>query len=100
MNRRTRYNHRDGNEKEIVAALGRMGIAWYEGGPLDGWCAFPDGWVPVEVKTATGRLSKGQQEFIAQCADHNRPVLVLRSADEAIEAVMSRAVKFLKQGAA
>ncbi len=92
----SRYNKRDANDGEVVGALRRMGITCFEAGPLDYWCAFPEGFVPLEIKTKEGRLTKGQQEFVTYCAANRLPVLVLRSADEAIEAVMSRAVRYLK----
>jgi hypothetical protein len=95
----TRWNKRDANDGEVVSALRRMGVACYQAGPLDYWCAFPDGFVPLEIKTPKGRLTKGQEDFIAHCAANRLPALVLRSADEAIEAVMRRAVKHLKEGA-
>ncbi len=100
MRHPTRYNKRDSNEGEIIEALKRMGIRHLMYGPLDLWCYFPgSGWTPVEIKTKTGVLTKGQELFIAECNEMKRPVLVLRSADEAVAAVMARAVKFLKEGA-
>ncbi len=100
MRHATRYNKRDGNEGEIIEALKRMGIRHLMYGPLDLWCHFPgEGWTPVEIKTKTGVLTKGQELFIAECTAQNRPVLVLRSGDEAVAAVLNRAAKYLKEGA-
>ncbi len=97
MRHATRYNKRDSNEGEIIEALKRMGIRHLMYGPLDLWCHFPgEGWTPVEIKTKTGVLTKGQELFIAECNEMKRPVLVLRSAEEAVDAVLSRAINQLQ----
>lgn len=84
MNRRaTRYDHRDGTEPAILEALASMGVAVYKAPPLDLliWLGY---WVPVECKTATGRLTPGQKDFIADCVAAGRPYYLWRSVDDAI----------------
>jgi hypothetical protein len=82
----SRYNHRDANEGPIVKALQDMGVQWIEAGPLDGWVWLGQ-FVPVEIKTAKGKLTTGQKLFISDCELFGRPYRVWRTTDEAIEAV-------------
>lgn len=89
----TRYNKRDLNETLIVHALNNLGVAWIEAGPLDGW-VWLNQWVPVEVKTPKGKLTRGQQAFVDACEHFRRPCLVWRSAEDAIAAVQAKRVPF------
>lgn len=97
MSIRTRYNHRDANEAEIVKVIGQLGIEWYEGGPLDGWVWLGQ-WTPVEIKTAKGKLTVGQKEFISRCNMTDRQYRIWRTPLEAIESVQAyrRAVQTLR----
>lgn len=91
MSRRaTRYNHRDGNETLIVAALAAMGVDWVEAPPLDGWC-FLGQWIPVEIKNPNGRNRKtdSQNDFIDACERDGKPYRIWRSANDAVEAVQT-----------
>lgn len=82
----TRYNKRDLNETIIVNTLHELGLTWLEAPPLDGWVWLGQ-WIPVEIKTPTGRLTKGQQDFVDACTHWHRPVLVWRSQADAWESV-------------
>jgi hypothetical protein len=83
----TRHNKRDLNETIIVNTLHELHVTWIEAGPLDGW-VFLGQWIPIEIKQPTGRLTKGQQDFIDACQHFNRPVDVWRSAQDAVNAVL------------
>jgi hypothetical protein len=83
------WNKRDVNEPAILKALEAMGAPWFEAGPLDGWTVIDGKFMPCEIKTATGKLTKGQQEFIALCMDRGWPVCVWRTPEEAIECVQA-----------
>lgn len=85
----TRWNKRDESEPAIVAALAKLGVDWHEGGPLDGWVHIGGQWIPVELKTPVGTLTKGQKEFIEMCVDRGRAVVVWRTPEEAIECVQA-----------
>jgi hypothetical protein len=87
MSRRfSRYNHRDANEPELLKCLARLGVDWNEGSPLDGW-VFLGQWIPVEIKTQEGRLTKDQKDFIAYCQATGRPFLVWRSLEDVLKSV-------------
>jgi hypothetical protein len=73
-----------------VATLASLGVDWVEGPPLDGWAYFDGwGWVPIEIKSAKGRLTEGQEEFISRCHYYNRKVMLWRSPEDAIKAVQA-----------
>lgn len=84
--RATIHNKRDGNEMPILQAFATMGVQWFEAPPLDGWI-FLFRFIPVEIKTKTGKLTPSQIGFIDRCKYLGMPYLVLRSVDDAIAAV-------------
>ena len=86
--RATIHNKRDANEESIKLALAQMGIATFEGGPLDFW-AFVGQWFPVEVKMPEGTLTEGQQAFVDLCEDRGWPYRIWRSAEEAVASVQA-----------
>ena len=87
MSRRsTRYNKRDANEMLLINTLNDLGSIWIEGGDLDGF-AWLGQWVPVEIKTKEGRLTKGQQAFIDSCEHFNRPYRIWRTTSDVIKDV-------------
>lgn len=47
-----RWNRRDLNEPELIAAAEKLGGFWVEAPPLDGWVHHfrVGGWIPVEIK--------------------------------------------------
>lgn len=51
--------------------------------PVDLLCYWK-GWHLVEVKTADGKLTKYQIDFIARCSG---PVHIVRNTDDAIRAI-------------
>ena len=83
-----RNQHRDANHKAIVAALTYHGcivadLANAGGGVPDLVCGFRGVLFYVEIKTATGSLSKKQREFFDAWIEY--PALVLRSADDVFD---------------
>ena len=78
---------RDSNEPAIIDALRKSGCqVWQLGGTglPDLLCLTPSGdYVPLEVKTRTGRLTKVQAQQAA-------PWPIVRSVDEAIREVCGR----------
>ena len=77
----------DGNHGEIVRALRRVGCAVLDLSRLGG--GVPDllvrrgrVWTLLEIKTPKGRVRQQQIDFA-----HQWPVVVVRSVDEAIQAV-------------
>ena len=85
MSRRaTRFDHRDANEPEILRALAQLGVEFFPGPPLDGWCWLKRRWVPCEIKNGRGRLTDGQRTFIEQCDRDGRDYRIWRSWQEAI----------------
>jgi hypothetical protein len=83
-----RNQHRDANHKAIVAALTYHGcivadLANAGGGVPDVLCGFRGVLFLVEIKTATGSLSKKQREFFDQWTEY--PALVLRSSDDVFD---------------
>lgn len=85
------HNKRDANESDLVALVERMGVHWFEGGPLDGWVNVC-GWIPVEIKNPDGRnqLQRGQECFITLCIDRGWPVWTWRTTEDAIECINAR----------
>lgn len=79
---------RDANEGEIVAALRKAGVVvWMLPRPFDLLCGHGGRLVGLEVKDGKGRLTDQQETDMALCRRLGLPVYVVRSAEEAIEAV-------------
>lgn len=85
----SRFNKRDANEFPILKALARLGVEWIEAGPLDGWAILAGRFIPCEIKTANGKLTQGQTEFIAACERNSLPYGLWRSVDDAVKFVKS-----------
>lgn len=81
------WNKRDQVERSILQAYARLGVSVHEGGPLDLW-VWLGKWVPAEEKSGNAPLTKGQQEFVAECEHLGRPYLILRSAADAVKSVL------------
>jgi len=85
-------SRRDSNESEIIEALERAGASVVqlsiENVPdlLVGWGARR--MVLMEVKTATGKLREGQQEWINRW--NGNPVVVVRSIEEALSVLSTK----------
>ena len=65
-------NPRDANEQALLRIAERLGAAWYEAGPLDGWIVFRGAWFPVEIKLPEREGLKHeytpvQKRFFAWC---------------------------------
>ena len=76
-------NARDGNEKEIVAALRKMGFsAAHMDRPVDLLIGKRDRTWIAEVKGKKGKLTKAQVEFYATWRGNK---LILRSIQDAAE---------------
>lgn len=82
----------DGNQGEIVSTLRAVGLIVIDLHALGD--DYPDllvgdprecRWVLVEVKTPTGKLRKGQREFMDLCRANNLPCIVATSANAALE---------------
>lgn len=86
MRRATRHNKRDQSEPAIRKALAKMGVAVLEAPPLDLWVHIGQ-WIPTECKTGNAPLTPGQKDFIRESQQSGHPYLVLRSVDDAIDAV-------------
>lgn len=81
---------RDANEPEIVAALERCGVqVWRLNEPCDLLTLFRGRWLPMEIKTRTGRTQRAQERQAEFLASSGCPVV--RSPQEAIEAVITAA---------
>lgn len=81
---------RDANEGEIVRVLEQLGCKVYrlsEANLPDLLVRVAGLWLPVEVKTSSGRLSQGQQVFIEESLAAGAPAATLRSVDEAVALV-------------
>ncbi len=81
-----RRTHRsDHNQKQIVAALRKIGARVYIiDRPVDLLVEYRERWIVLEVKQENGRLSKGQKDFFAMT---QAPAAVVKSAEQAIEYV-------------
>jgi len=78
-----RNPRRDANEAEIVAALECAGVHVFRlsgRGVPDLLCAHRGRWVPLEVKTRTGRLTEAQRGCPV-------PIPVVRSVADALAAL-------------
>ena len=81
-----RYNaKRDRNELEIIAALEKLGV-WVmpisAAGLPDLLCAWKGRLTWIEVKSKTGRLTKGQRQFADQCLKKNVPYYLVSELEE------------------
>ncbi len=47
-------------------------------------------YIPVEIKTAKGKLTAGQKAFISECAMQKRPYFVWRGVDEMLNSLENR----------
>ena len=84
-----RFNaRRDANEAEIVKAARAVGIRmWQLDTPCD-WLACIHGtWWPVEIKTAKGKLTGPQEQFVADAESAGGMVLIWRSVDDVLASV-------------
>jgi hypothetical protein len=76
----------DSTHTEIVRTLRQLGVAVYNvKKPVDLIVYYRGVTSLVEVKGTDGRLTKAQVEFIAEWPG---PVLIVRTPDDAIRAVM------------
>lgn len=96
---RLRYSHntRDANEAELVGLAARLGGAWREDGPLDGWIFVPRlaRWMPVEIKRPereglADEYTKGQRQFIAWAKAHGAPWWVWRTSEDVLRDLGAR----------
>lgn len=79
---------RDVNEAEIVAALRKAGVLVHAlDRPVDLLCGFSGRWTVLEVKRPKGAVGEQQAAFIASCHGLNLPAAVVRTAEDALQAV-------------
>lgn len=85
------WNKRDAVERELIAMCTSLGVTWHESGPLDGWIhTRSQGWVPVEVKSPKGVLTKGQKAFVALCEHYNKPFAIWRTPSDVLATVQGK----------
>src|ERR1700753_2606428 len=87
--------HRDANEAGLLKVMEQLGGHWWEGGPLDGWCAHRGLLLPVEVKLpereGTAReFTPLQRRFMSFCQLHNVPLHVWRDECDVIKTMGAR----------
>lgn len=85
---------RDGNHKDVVSALRKVGVYVADLGAVgdgvpDLLCGFNSAWKLLEVKDGSKppcerRLTRDQIEFHADCAERGLPCFVVNSVDEAL----------------
>jgi hypothetical protein len=82
----SRYaNRRDANEKEIVAALEKIGCTVYQlDTPVDILVGYRAKNYLIEIKTKKGKTTEAQREFFASWKGQVR---IVRTVDEAIKLV-------------
>ena len=74
----------DANEAEIIAALRAAGYVVHRiKFPVDLLVGVPGAWLPMEVKTAKGKLTQEQARFLATAPG---PVAVVDSVESALRA--------------
>ena len=79
---------RDANESAIVAALRAAGVAVYPlDRPVDLLCGFSGRWVALEVKRPKGTVGDHQAEFMADCHRRGLPAQIVRTVEDALQAV-------------
>jgi hypothetical protein len=77
-------NPRDANEQALLRVAERLGGAWLECGPLDGWIVWRGAWLPVEIKIPEREglrheYTAAQKRFFAWCVIRNARWLVWRT---------------------
>jgi len=75
---------RDANEDPLVQLAERLGAAWHQGPPLDGWICFRGVWVPVEIKTGArlgwaDEYTPAQRRFLEWSTRRCAPVWTWRT---------------------
>ena len=100
MTRRSRYGNRtDANQADIIEELERLpgcqviDLSAVGSDVPDLLVGFRRQWVLMEVKTANGELSPGQEEFKR---DARGPVVVVRSPVEAVDALIRATADYPK----
>lgn len=85
MSSRRWQQQRDANERELVRVARKVG-AWMirSDAPADWWCGWRGRWYPVEIKTATGKLTAAQQKFHDEATYRSMPVWIWRATDDVI----------------
>ena len=84
---------RDANERDIIDALRNAGCMVIQETNIDLWVLPPHlpHWIPMEVKTKTGKLTDYQTRLHASMrADYNYNIAIVTTIDEALEAAELR----------
>lgn len=82
---------RDGNEKEIVDALRKIGaVVVQQDRPCDLWIGWSGQWVAMEVKRPDGRIRAAQWKFITDCQAKGLRAGFVRTVDDALELIGAR----------
>jgi hypothetical protein len=84
-----RYNPRDANELPLIERAGRLGAAWRQGPPLDGWILWRGLFIPVEVKLPEREGLKNeytalQKRFFSFCRLHGGKWFTWRTEDDVV----------------
>jgi hypothetical protein len=82
-------NHRDPNERELLAVAERLGAHWLKAPPLDGWIWWRGQWLPVEIKQPereglAHEYTPLQRRFMNWCRLNGARWLVWHSADDVL----------------
>ena len=83
-------NKRDANEREIIEALQCAGCFVLQEQNVDLWVLPPNNqqWIPLEVKTKTGRLTSYQIKLHNTLNDiYNYRIAVVTTIEDAFDAV-------------
>ena len=81
---------RDANEREIIEALRGFGCVVIQEEHIDLWVLPPHlpYWIPLEVKTKTGKLTAYQRKLHDQLdSNYGYKIAVVTTAEEALKAV-------------
>lgn len=86
-------HRKDRNHKSLVELAERLGMTWYQFGPLDGWLFNPrtKQWLPVEIKDPdkegySDEFTPAQRKFINWAKSDSAQWLVWRTEADVIAA--------------
>ena len=81
---------RDANEREIIEALQSVGCFVIQESNVDLWVLPPNqtSWIPIEVKSSTGRLTSYQLKLHAIAQDiYQYKIPIASTVDEALRII-------------
>jgi hypothetical protein len=79
-----RRTHRsDANSTALVAAARKLGmLVTLTGRPTDAFVCVGGMWFPTEFKAKNGKYTPAQLNFMADCVNHNAPMLTWRTLQD------------------